>query len=71
MTKIVKKASFEELIKILLTGEPLNRENAAGALGALKDKQAVEPLIKALKEENEGVRREVARAIENIRRSND
>lgn len=71
MTKIVKKASFKELIEKLQTGGSLNRENAARVLGKIKDTRAVEPLIKALKDEEERVRYRAKEALEEIRRTRD
>ena len=55
-----------KLITLLGSGDPLVRAHAAGILGKIGDKAAVDPLIKALGDEHKDVRRKAALALGRI-----
>src|SRR5581483_209227 len=55
--------SVEPLIKALNDSQSIARENAAWALGAIRDDRAVKPLIAALRDEASGVRCNAAWAL--------
>ena len=57
---------MEELISDLQDEKSLVRWQAAEQLGRAKDARAVEPLIEALRDGDEGVRREVIKALGEI-----
>ena len=57
MPRPVRKTSdFERWVEALLSPEWETRLNATEALGKMKDKRAVKPLLAALKDEDEYVR---------------
>jgi HEAT repeat protein len=59
-----RRRDVEGLIKVLQTGtHPESREEAAEALGAIRDPRAVDPLIGALKDRDHEVREEAAKAL--------
>ena len=62
----IGKPSVEMLIKALKGGKWRERWHAAETLGEIGDIQAVEPLIKALNDENNGVRSNSMIALVNI-----
>ena len=62
----IGKPSVEMLIKALKGGKWRVRWHAAETLGEIRDIQAVEPLIKALNDENNGVRSNSMIALVNI-----
>ena len=58
--------NFEELIENLTKGSGLKRAQAAADIGKLKDKRASDALIKALSDQNAGVRNNAAFALGEI-----
>lgn len=66
--KILKmRKDVDGLIKVLGTGRhPESREEAAEALGEIRDPRAVDPLIAALNDRNPEVREEAAEALGKI-----
>jgi hypothetical protein len=65
--KLKKERNVNGLIKALRHKDSLIRLRAAEALGSIRDKKAVEPLIQALlNDEDPWVRRKAALALENI-----
>lgn len=66
--KVLKmRKDVDGLIKVLATGKhPESREEAAEALGDLRDPKAVEPLIAALKDRDAEVREGAAEALGKI-----
>lgn len=62
-----RRGDIDGLIKVLETGRhPESREEAAEALGEIRDPRAVDPLIAALRDRNSEVRAEAAEALGKI-----
>lgn len=62
-----RRKDVDGLIRVLQTGaHPESREEAAEALGEIRDPRAVEPLIGALKDRDHEVRAEAADALARI-----
>lgn len=61
--KIKFTGDFEEVIRALQSPDDDTREEAARALGELKDPRAVTPLLSALDDPNHYVRREAAKSL--------
>ncbi len=62
-----RRRDVDGLIKVLQTGaHPESREEAAEALGEIRDPKAVDPLIGALKDRDHEVREEAAEALGKI-----
>ena len=58
--------AVDSLMKVLIAGKWEMRQQAAEVLGTIQDAQAVEPLVMALGDSNDGVRRRAAAALEKI-----
>jgi HEAT repeat protein len=62
-----RRRDVDGLIKVLQTGaHPESREEAAEALGEIRDPRAVDPLIGALKDRDHEVREEAVEALGKI-----
>lgn len=62
-----RRRDVDGLIKVLQTGtHPESREEAAEALGDIRDPKSVDPLIGALKDRDHEVREEAAEALAKI-----
>lgn len=58
--------AVDPLMKVLIAGKWEMRQQAAEVLGTIQDGRAVEPLVMALGDSNDGVRRRAAAALEKI-----